>query len=286
MSDVHPVPPSRRQVLAGTIGTGFALAVRPVAASTIITSGEGLDAADVKIPGEGGPIPGYRAVAAHRKGKAPVVIVVHEIFGLHEHIKDVCRRFAKEGYLAVAPDLFARQGDATKLTDFKEIQEKIVSRVSDAQVRGDLDATAAWVKGDHAADPARLGLTGFCWGGRHVWLYAAHSPSVKAAVAWYGRLTGPKDAMHPEHPLDVAATLKAPVEGLYGAQDQAIPLSSVEEMRKALAAGGPAAKRSTITVFPDAGHAFHADYRPTYRPQAAAEGWKRALAWFRENGVG
>jgi len=275
---------TRRELIAGTVGGGFALAVRPVSAATITTSADGLDAGPIQIPGDGGPVPGYRAVAAKRKGKPPIVVVVHEIFGVHEHIRDVCRRLAKLGFLAVAPDLFARQGDVSKVADVKEIVGKIASKVPDEQIMNDLDATVAWAKAENG-DATRVAITGFCWGGRVVWLYAAHSAALKAGVAWYGRLVGDKDALHPRHPIDVAATLKAPVLGLYGGQDQGIPVASVEEMRKALAAGGPASKRSEINVYPDAGHAFFADYRPSYRPAAAADGWSRLLAWFKANGV-
>jgi len=210
------------------------------------------------------------------------VLVVHEIFGVHEHIRDVCRRFAKLGYLAVAPDLFARQGDVSKIADSKEIVAKVASKVPDEQIVNDLDGTVAWAKAQNG-DAKRVAITGFCWGGRVIWLYAAHSAALKAGVAWYGRLVGDKDALHPQQPIDVAATLKAPVLGLYGGQDQGIPVATVEEMRKALAAGGPPSRRSEIHVYPDAGHAFFADYRPSYRPDAAADGWKRVLAWFKAN---
>jgi carboxymethylenebutenolidase len=276
---------TRRELIAGGIGTGFALAVRPISAATITTSADGLDAGDIQIPTPTGPIPGYRAAPAKHKGKLPIVLVVHEIFGVHEHIKDVCRRVAKLGALAVAPELFVRQGDVSKVPDFKEIMSKVVSKVPDAQVLGDLDAAAAWAKASGGGDATRVGITGFCWGGRIVWLYAAQSPTLKAGVAWYGRLTGDKDALHPRFPMDVAATLRAPVLGLYGGQDQGIPVSSVEEMRNALAAGGAASKKSQIHVYPDAGHAFFADYRPSYRPTEAADGWSRLVAWLKAEGV-
>jgi carboxymethylenebutenolidase len=276
---------SRREMIAGAVGTGFALAVRPVSAATITTSGEGLDAGTIQIPTATGPIPGYRAVAAKRKGKAPIVLVVHEIFGVHEHIRDVCRRLGKLGVLAVAPDLYARQGDVSKIADINEIRSKVVSKVSDAQVMTDLDAAVAWAKSSGGGDAARIGITGFCWGGRIVWLYAAQAPALRAGVAWYGRLVGDKGALHSRQPIDVAAALKAPVLGLYGGQDQGIPVASVEEMRKALAAGSAAAKRSQIQIYPEAGHAFFADYRPSYRPADAADGWQRLVAWMKSNGV-
>lgn len=276
---------SRRELIAGTVGTGFALAVRPISAATITTSADGLDTGNIQIPTATGPIPGYRAAPAKPKGKRPIVLVVHEIFGVHEHIKDVCRRVAKLGALAVAPDLFVRQGDVSKIADFKEIMSKVVSKVPDEQVLGDLDAAAAWAKASGGGDGARVGITGFCWGGRIAWLYAAHSSALKAGVAWYGRLTGEKDALHPRQPIDVAAEVRAPVLGLYGGQDQGIPVASVEEMRKALAAGGAASRKSQLHVYPEAGHAFFADYRPSYRPAEAADGWSRLSAWLKANGV-
>ncbi|HMF44448.1 MAG TPA: dienelactone hydrolase family protein [Polyangia bacterium] len=276
---------TRREIIAGAVGTGFALAVRPISAATITTSADGLTLADVHIPTHAGDIPAYSARPAKPKGKPPIVLVVHEIFGVHEHIRDVCRRLAKLGVLAVAPDLFVRQGDVSKIADMKEIMGKVVSKVADEQVLGDLDATVAWAKTAGGGDAGRVGITGFCWGGRIVWLWAAHAAAIKAGVAWYGRLTGERDAVHPRHPLDVAAAVKAPVLGLYGGQDQGIPLASVEEMRKALAGGGAAAKRSMIQVYPDSGHAFFADYRPSYRPADAADGWNRLIAWFKANGI-
>ncbi|HEX3310206.1 MAG TPA: dienelactone hydrolase family protein [Streptosporangiaceae bacterium] len=279
--------PSRRQVIAGAIGAGFALAVQPVSATTITTSASGLDAGDVTIPSAIGAFPAYRAAPKKHGKKLPVVLVVHEIFGVHEHIKDVCRRLAKEGYFAVAPDLISRWGDVTTLTDNKEIMA-VVAKVPDAAVMTSLDATAAWAKGTGIADVTRLGVTGFCWGGRQVWLYAANTdanPKPKAGVAWYGRLTGDRDDRRPGHPLDLAGRLTAPVLGLYGAEDQGIPQSSVTAMQTALGAGSAAAKRSEIKVYPQAGHAFFADYRPSYRPEAAADGWKRMLAWFAANKV-
>jgi carboxymethylenebutenolidase len=276
---------SRREVIAGALGAGFALAVQPVAATTVRTSADGLDAGDVSIPTASGKIRGYRAVPAKRKGKPAVILVVHEIFGVHEHIKDVCRRLAKQGYFAVAPDLFTREGDASKIEDMKELQEKIVSKVPDPQVLGDLDATVGWAQSTGAADVARLGITGFCWGGRITWLYAAHNPKLKAGVAWYGRLVGDRNDLRPRQPIDVAVALLAPVLGLYGGQDKGIPVASVDQMRAALAGGSATAKRSELKVYPEAGHAFLADYRPSYRADAAADGWSRMLAWMKANGV-
>jgi carboxymethylenebutenolidase len=275
--------PSRRQMIVTTLGTGFALAVRPVAAATITTPSDGLDAGEVKIPTSSGDVVAYRAMPK-KPGKHPVILVVHEIFGVHEHIKDVCRRLANQGYFAIAPELFARQGDVSKLTEMSEIRA-IVAKVPDAQIMSDLDATVAFAKTSAGADVGRLGITGFCWGGRVVWLYAAHSPAVRAGVAWYGRVVGDRTALQPKHPIDLAATLKAPVLGLYGAEDQSIPVASVEEMRKALAAGDKAARASEIKVYPHVGHAFFADYRPSYNKEAAEDGWTRLLAWMKAHGV-
>jgi carboxymethylenebutenolidase len=271
---------TRREFVVSTLAAGFALAVEPVSAATLTTSADGLTAGEVKIPVGGGVLPGYRAMP-ERSGPFPVVLVVQEIFGVHEHIRDVCRRLAKLGYLAVAPELYAREGDVSKMADVSEIVAKVVSKVPDAQVMADLDAAAAWAA-KSGGDAKRLGITGFCWGGRIVWLYAAHSDRLRAGVAWYGRLTGPTDPLHPKHPLDVAAALKAPVLGLYGGADSGIPLDVVERMRTAVAA---AKVRCEILVYPDAPHGFHADYRPSYRKDAAEAGWARLLAWLAEHGV-
>ncbi len=272
--------------MATALGSGFALAVRPVSADTIITPSDGLDVDEVQIPTASGDIPAYRAWPAGKGKKTyPVVLVIQEIFGVHEHIKDLCRRLAQRGYFAVAPSLFARQGDVTKMAEFKDIISHVVSKVPDAQVMSDLDATVAWAKTTGKANVAKLAITGFCWGGRITWLYAAHNPAVRAGVAWYGRLVGDKDEMKPQHPVDVAASLKAPVLGLYGAEDGGIPLQSIEQMRQALATGKAAAKRSKIHVYEGAGHAFLADYRPSYKAEAAQDGWAKMLAWFKQNGV-
>ena len=274
---------TRREMMMTTLAVGFAAAALPVHAETVITtSAEGLTAGEVKIPVADGEIPAYRAMPA--KGSAfPVVLVVQEIFGVHEHIKDVCRRFAKEGFCAVAPELYARQGDVSKYTDYKQIFAEVVSKVPDAQVMADLDAAVAWAAKSSGGDAARVGVTGFCWGGRITWLYAAHSPSLKAGVAWYGRLVGEPTPLQPKYPIDVAAQLKAPVLGLYGGQDQGIPLADVEKMRAALAA---AKSPSEIFVYPDAPHGFHADYRPSYREADAKDAWRRCLEWFQKNGAG
>jgi carboxymethylenebutenolidase len=274
---------TRREFVVSTLASGFAAAVVPVVAQTAVTTdAAGLEAGEVQVPVAGGTIPAYRAMPT--AGNAfPVVLVVQEIFGVHEHIKDVCRRLAKVGYFAVAPALYARQGDVTAMADAQEIVTKVVAKVPDAQVMADLDATVTWAGQTGKADGRKLGITGFCWGGRIVWLYAAHSPALKAGVAWYGRLVSATDPLHPKNPIDVAAELKAPVLGLYGGADSGIPLESVEQMRTALKA---AHSPSEIVVYPDAPHAFFADYRPSYRQDAATDGWRRMEAWFKRFGVG
>jgi len=282
---VPAVPFSRRSFIVTALGAGFALSVQPVMAQTAIsTDSNGLTAGEIKVPAVGGEMPAYRAQPA-AGNNFPVILVVQEIFGVHEHIKDVCRRLAKQGYLAIAPELYARQGDPRAYTNAQELMSNLVSKVADAQVMGDLDACVAWAKGN-GGDVARLGITGFCWGGRITWLYAAHNPQVKAGVAWYGRIVGTASEMTPKHPIDIAGKLNGPVLGLYGGQDQGIPLDTLDSMRKALAESGNAAsKASTIIVYDKAPHAFHADYRPSYRKEEAEDGWKRLLAWFRQNGV-
>jgi len=281
LGSIHTTEVTRRGFMMTTLAVGFALAVRPVSAETIVTDAEGLTAGEVKIPTSDGSFPAYRAMPSQGRS-FPVVVVVQEIFGVHEHIKDVCRRFAKLGYLAVAPELYARQGDVSKLSESSDIVTKVVSKVPDAQVMADLDATVAWAKSSGNGNIEKLGVTGFCWGGRIVWLYAAHSPQVKAGVAWYGRLVGKPSDLQPKHPLDVAASLKAPVLGLYGGADQGILLDTIEQMRTALqAAGSP----SEIVIYPNTPHGFHADYRASYRKEQAQDGWKRLQAWFRQYGV-
>lgn len=276
---------TRREFVRDTLrvaglAAGFALAVQPVSAQTIHTDTSGLTAGEVQIPTSDGHIPGYHAMPA--KGKAfPVVLVVQEIFGVHEHIKDVCRRFAKRGYLAIAPELYARQGDVSKIADISQIMP-IVAKVPDAQVMADLDAAVAFASKSGHGDTNRLGMTGFCWGGRIVWLYAAHSTHLKAGVAWYGRLVGSADPLHPQNPIDIAAQVKAPVLGLYGGQDQGITQESIAEMRDKLQA---AHKPCEIIVYPDAGHGFHADYRPSFNAKDAADGDQHLYAWLKQHGV-
>jgi carboxymethylenebutenolidase len=272
---------SRRGFVVSSLSAGFAVAVQPVSADTITTDTNGLEAGEVKIPVPDGQIPAYRAMPA-TGGSFPVVLVIQEIFGVHEHIKDICRRFAKLGYLAVAPELYARQGDVSQLKNIQEIISKVVSKVGDAQVMSDLDATVAWIKNGGKGNLTKLGITGFCWGGRIVWLYDAHNPDLKAGVAWYGRLVGQPDALHPKNPIDLVGELKAPVLGLYGGTDQGIPVSSVEQMRSALKDAG---KSGEIIVYPETPHAFFADYRPSYRKDKAEDGWRKLLDWFRTHGV-
>ncbi len=275
---------NRRDFVRASVGTGFAAAVLPVMAQTAIkTDSDGLLAGEVTIPVGDFRMPAYRAAPAG-KANAPVVLVVSEIFGVHEYIADVARRFAKAGYCAIAPEMFVRQGDATSYGEISKLIAEVISKVPDAQVMADLDATVAWAKGQ-GADTSRLGVTGFCWGGRITWMYSAHNPSVKAGVAWYGRLVGAASALTPRHPVDVAGSLHGPVLGLYGEKDTGIPLDTVDAMKAALAAGNAAAKASQFVIYPDAPHAFHADYRPSYRKTAADDGWQRALAWFKQHGV-
>ena len=275
---------NRRAFVRTAVGTGFAAAVLPVMAQTVIkTDSAGLVVGEVTINVGGFKMPAYRAAPAGRTG-LPVVLVTSEIFGVHEHIADVARRFAKAGYFTVAPELFVRQGDAGSYGEVAKLVAEVISKVPDAQVMGDLDATVAWAKAE-GADTSRTGITGFCWGGRVTWLYTAHNPQVKAGVAWYGRLVGASTPLTPKHPVDVAGSLNGPVLGLYGEKDTGIPINTVDQMKAALATGSAAAKKSEFVVYPDAPHAFHADYRPSYRRQDADDGWKRCLAWFKAHGV-
>ena len=272
---------TRRQFMTtAALATGFALAVEPISAKVIRTDAKGLIAGAVKIPVQDGNIPAYRAMPAQGQN-FPVVLVIQEIFGVHEHMQDVCRRFAQLGYVAIAPELFVRQGDVLKLSSVDEIR-KVVAKVPDAQVLSDLDATVSWALKSAKGNAQRLGVTGFCWGGRITWLYAAHNPQVKAGVAWYGRLVGDRSPRTPRHPVDIAAQLRTPVLGLYGGEDAGIPLETAEEMGDRLNSGR---SKSQIVVYPDAPHAFFADYRPSYREKAAEDGWKRLQAWFKQHGV-
>lgn len=272
---------SRRGFLVTTLASGFALASGALEAKTIVTDAKGLIAGDVQVPVENGPIPAYRAVP-EAKGKYPVLLVIHEISGVHEHIKDLCRRFAKLGYYAIAPEMFVRQGDVSKMTDVGQILAEVVSKVSDAQVMGDLDATVAFAKASGQADVKKLGAVGYSWGGRSVWLYAAHNPALKAGIAYYGLLAGMKAENKPADPLDLAERVKAPVLGLYALSDSYVPMEQVEKMRGALATGGSG---SVIVVFPGVDHGFNADYRPTYDQAAAVYAQELALDWLKDRGV-
>ncbi|MBP7779971.1 MAG: dienelactone hydrolase family protein [Burkholderiaceae bacterium] len=276
---------SRRMALksVGALGVGYAASVQPIMAQTAIkTSSEGLTAGEISFEVNGFKVPAYRAAPAG-KTNLPVVLVIQEIFGVHEYIADTARRFAKAGYLAIAPELYARQGDPSQYGEIAKLQAEIVSKVPDAQVMADLDGALKWAAAN-GGDVKRAGITGFCWGGRITWLYAAQGP-VKAGVAWYGRMVGQSSALTPKHPVDLAAQLNGPVLGLYGAADQGIPLDTVEKMKSALATGNAASKASQFVVYPEAPHAFHADYRPSYRKDPAEDGWRRALEWFKANGV-
>jgi len=271
----------RRDFIKVALGTGFAAAVMPVCAqSAIHTDAEGLSVGQFTVKVGGQDVPVYRAQPVG-KPHPPVILVVSEIFGVHEYIADVARRFAKLGYLALAPDLFVRQGDPSKYPSIPELMQNVVSKVPDEQVMGDLDAVVAWAQAN-GGNMDKLGITGFCWGGRIAWLYAAHNPRVRAGVAWYGHLVGDRTALKPRNPIDIAAQLKTPILGLYGAQDQGIPVSTIERMKEALAQGP---SKSEFIVFKDAGHAFHADYRPSYVEADAKLGWEYCIEWFRTHGV-
>ena len=275
---------SRRAFVRTAVGSGFAAAALPVMAQTVIkTDSSGLNAGEVTIPVGDFKMPAYRAAPAGRTG-LPVVLVLSEIFGVHEYIADVARRFAKAGYFAVAPELFVRQGDAGSYGEVAKLIAEVVSKVPDAQVMGDLDASLAWA-GAEGADAAKSAVTGFCWGGRMTWLYSAHNPQIKAGAAWYGRLVGTASPLNPKQPVDLAGSLHGPVLGLYGEKDSGIPLDTVDRMKTALMTGSAAARKSEFVVYPDAPHAFHADYRPSFRKEAAEDAWKRTLAWFRTHGV-
>ncbi len=271
---------SRRAFLVGGVTAGFALAVLPVSAETITTDSNGLTVGEVKIPVADGSIPGYRAMPSSG-GPFATVLVVHEILGVHEHIKDICRRLAKLGYVAVAPALYAREGDVGRMSNMQEIM-KVVGKVPDRQVASDLDSTVAWAKSTGKANTGKLAITGFCWGGRQVWLYAAHNPALKAGVAWYGLLEPPKTEMSPDNPIDLVQQINAPILGLYAGADVGVPVAQVDAMRAALKAAG---KPSEIIVYPDAPHGFNADYRSSYRPDAARDGGKRMTLWFKDHGV-
>ena len=288
LADLDSLAPSRhfnrRDFARTSVGAGFAAAVMPIEAQTQVkTDSAGLTVGEVTIAVGDFKLPAYRAMPAG-KSNLPVVLVVSEVFGVHEHIADVARRFARQGYLAIAPELFVRQGDAGSYGEIAKLMSEVVSKVPDAQAMADLDACVAWAKAN-GGDANKLAVTGFCWGGRITWLYSAHNAGVKAGVAWYGRLVGETNALQTSQPVNAVANLKAPVLGLYGEKDSGIALDTVEKMKAALAAGSAAAKRSEFVIYPDAQHAFHADYRPSYQRAAADDGWKRCLAWFKANGI-
>ena len=272
---------SRREFVVGSLAVGFALAVMPVSADTITTDSKGLVAGEVKIPVEGGAIPAYRAMPASG-GPFPTILVVHESLAStnisRTSVADSPSKATSRWHLC-----FFRVKATSRVWLIREqIIAKVVAKVPDQQVASDLDATLAWAKSTGKADITKLGIVGFCWGGRQVWLYAAHNPSVKAGAAWYGPLQSPPSDVRPKNPIDLANQINVPVLGLYGGKDMGIPMAQIEQMRAALKAAG---KPSEIVVYPDAGHGFNADYRPSYNPQAAEDGWKRMLAWFREHDV-
>jgi len=274
-------PENRRAFLVTKLAVGFAMAVRPIGAQTITTDTKGLTVGEVKIPTSDGQIPAYRACPVSGRN-FPIALVVQEIFGVHEHIKDMCRRLAKSGYCAVAPEMFARQGDVSKIENVQEIITKVVSKVPDAQVMSDLDAAALWATKNSRGNANRLAITGFCWGGRIVWLYATHNPKLKAGAAWYGRIEGDKNALTPKNPIDLAGALKAPVIGFYGGKDTGISQDSVEKMRASLRVVDDP---SEINVYPQAEHGFNADYRPSYNKEAAQDAYQKMLAWFKKFGA-
>jgi len=278
-----PLRLDRRAFVVTALATGFTTATGHAAAATAIhTPADGLDAGPVQIPAQGGNMPAYRAAPQGRTG-LPTVLVVNEIFGVHEYIQDLCRRLAKAGYLAIAPELFARQGDASKYTEIARLRTEIIDKVPDDQVMADLDAAAAWAA-QQGGDPKRLMITGFCWGGRIVWLYAAHNPKLRAGAAWYGHVRNTTSPIKPADPIAVVDKLAAPVLGLYGEADAGIPVADVEQMRAALGTGSEAAKQSQIRLYKEAPHGFHADYRPSYRKDAAEDAWRRMLDWFERYG--
>lgn len=272
--------PSRRTALQVALGVGYAAATLPVSAQTVIhTPADGLASGTIHYEVAGFQVPAYYAAPVGKTG-LPVMLVVQEVFGVTDYIADVCRRYARLGYLAIAPELYARQGDPRPVTDMGRLMSDIVSRVPDAQVLADVDGALAWA-GANGGNVGNAGITGFCWGGRIVWLYAA-TGKVKAGAAFYGRLVGTPNDLSPRNPIDIVGELKAPVIGLYGGADPGIPVDTIDKMKTALAAGPAPARESRIVVYPGVGHAFHADYRPSYRAEAASDGWSQATAWFKK----
>ena len=279
-----PHTATRRTALKAALGVGYTMAAGEVMAQTTVkTSSDGLKTGEIMVEVNGFKVPAYMAAPAG-KTNLPIVLVIQEIFGVHEYIADTARRFANMGYLAIAPELFARQGDPTKYNVMADLFKEVVSKVPDAQVMTDLDGMVKWAAAN-GGDANKLAITGFCWGGRITWLYAAHNKAVKAGVAWYGRLEGAASDLTPKHPIDLVGSINGPVLGLYGSADTGIPVASVDKMKAALAAGSAAAKKSEFVVYDGAPHAFHADYRPSYRKEPAEDGFKRALEWFKANGV-
>jgi carboxymethylenebutenolidase len=275
---------TRRTALKAALGVGYAASLGHAVAQTAVkTSSDGLTAGEFVVEVNGFKVRSYRAAPAG-KTNLPVVLVVQEIFGVHEYIADTCRRFAKMGYMAIATELFDRQGDPTKYNAVPDLIKEVVSKVPDAQVMADLDAMVNWA-GANGGDVNKVAVTGFCWGGRITWLYAAHNKSVKAGVAWYGRLLGATNELTPKNPIDLVASINGPVLGLYGGADTGIPVDTIDKMKAALKDGSPAAKKSEFVIYDGAPHAFHADYRPSYRKEPAEDGFKRALDWFKANGV-
>lgn len=280
IAGLRDYPLARRGFAMTSLIAGFTMATTRVEAQQITTDTTGIEAGDTKIPVPGGDLPAYFARPA-KGANFPIVLVFEEIFGVHEHIKDVCRRLAKAGYLAVATEYYARIGDLSKMTDIKEIIANVISKEPDAQYMEDADATVAWAAANKG-NAQKVAVTGFCRGGRMTWMYAAHSKTVKAAVAWYGPFGGEKTPIQPYTAADIADRVNCPVLGLYGGKDQGIPVDAV----KAAEAKAKAAKKKVeIVIYPEAPHGFHADYRPSFRKDEAADGWKRLLAWFKANGV-
>jgi len=275
---------TRRTALKVALGVGYTAAAGNIMAQTAVkTSSDGLKTGEIMVEVNGFKVPAYTAAPAG-KTNLPVVLVIQEIFGVHEYIADTARRFAKMGYLAIAPELYARQGDPSKYNVMADLIQEVVNKVPDAQVMADLDGMVKWAAAN-GGDANKVAITGFCWGGRITWLYAAHNKAVKAGVAWYGRLEGAPNSLSPTNPIDVVGSINGPVLGLYGGADTGIPQASVDKMKAALATGSAAAKKSEFVVYEGAPHAFHADYRPSYRKEAAEDGFKRALAWFKVNGL-
>jgi carboxymethylenebutenolidase len=267
-----------RRSIALALASGYAVAAFSAEAEPIHTDDKGLVTETVEIPSADRKIPGFLARPEGR-GKHPVVLVNSEVFGVHEWVKDVCRRLAKAGYVALAPDLFVRAGDPSKTTDMKVVMD-IVKATPEAQVTSDTAASLKYLAAQSYTDMKRLGVTGFCWGGGATWLCCERFPEFKAGVAWYGPLRAGPYPRTP--PLDLAKDLKAPVLGLYGGQDKGIPQADIDAMREAVKAAG---KQAEIIVYPDAQHGFLADYRPSYNAEASADAWKRMLAFFKAHGV-